>query len=227
MSKEHPKIAAVYSVPRLCFTDNMMCAISVFPALGISIRKDSGAYWEQSLSRCLELELAEGADWIITVDYDSIFNADDVKYLLSLAIDNDLDAVFPVQAKRDSDEQLCTIRNDVDPTEHLTGALSGHFGLTVIKADSLRKMKKPWLWSIPNQVTGTWDKGEKIDADIAFWLRANEEGWKVRLAHRCRIGHMEQVISYYGKDGKTLHYSMDKWQREGHPAEVMPCPLEA
>ena len=220
------KVEAVYSVPRLCFTDNMMCAVAAFLPLGISLRKDSGAFWEQSLSRVFQEALDAGADYIIAVDYDSVFTQDDVKYLLTLAVANDLDAVFPVQIKRGCDEMLATIAPDAVPSVHLTPALTGHFGLTVIKADSLRKLPKPWLWSIPSRTTGEWAKGEKTDADIAFWCLAVQTGWKVMLAHRCRIGHMEQIVSYQTKDGKALHVGMNDWQEHGHPKEVLPDPLE-
>src|SRR3990172_6667131 len=70
-----PKVAAVISVPRLGFNDFWACAYQELAALGIGLRKTTGAYWDRDLSVGIEQVLAEtpAPEWILTCDYDTVF----------------------------------------------------------------------------------------------------------------------------------------------------------
>ena len=68
------KIGAVMSTPRLGFTDNFFCVAGALTPHGISPIKVSGAFWGQCLTRAMETTIDQN-DWILTIDYDSVFNA--------------------------------------------------------------------------------------------------------------------------------------------------------
>ena len=77
------KVAAVMSTPRLGFTDNYFCVMSALAPHGISPTKVTGAFWGQCLQRAMET-VVDKHDVILTIDYDTVFNAKTVEALLAL-----------------------------------------------------------------------------------------------------------------------------------------------
>lgn len=223
-------VSALMSIPRLCFTDNMFCALPIFSSLKVKLFRDSGAYWEQSLSRLME-EKVNTNDYLITVDYDSVFTREQVIRLLELAISHNADAMFAMQMKRESDRAILVVKPDqigmdgrIDTYPDVSPARVGHFGLTVIKCEALRAMPKPWLWSVPNPDNGSWSHGptgEKTDADIYFWKMAEHLGWKVMQANAVRIGHIQRVVTWPTREMGVIHQYINEWQAEGPPPEVL------
>ena len=105
------KTGAAMSVPRLGFMDNFFCAFSGLVPLGIGLRKHSGAFWGQCLERCIEEWLADGKEWVLTVDYDTLYTRADVEALLALSIAHpEADAIAPLQSSRTRDTPLMTMR---------------------------------------------------------------------------------------------------------------------
>jgi predicted SAM-dependent methyltransferase len=104
----------------------------------------------------------------------------------------------------------------------LVKAHGGHFGLTLIKVDALKKMPKPWLWEQPN-ADGEWTEG-KEDADIYFWRKFREAGNGIYLANEIRIGHIDEDILWPAEDFSTLRQGMYHFYRDGKPnlAPVQP-----
>ena len=99
---EWPKVSAVMSVPRLGFMDNTR-SLLILPRLGITnIKKATGAFWGPCLTRGIEESIAEDRpEYILTIDYDSVFNVEQIEGLLELAARNpQADAIAPVQAGR-------------------------------------------------------------------------------------------------------------------------------
>lgn len=215
------------SVPRLGFTDNFFCATQTFPPLGINLAKHSGAFWEQSLSKLMYERVDAGDDYVITVDYDSIYNQRDVITLLELMESTGADAIFATQIKRDSKHILMSLHPDeigedgaVDLNKPLSRARTGHFGLTVIRCESLRRLEHPWLFSYPNSETCKWEAG-KVDADIFFWTAVEKKAnWRVYQANNVRIGHIQRVVTWVTKDLQCVHQYIDDWERNGPPKEV-------
>jgi len=172
-------------------------------------------------------EREEGADWIITLDYDSIFYQEDVKQLLTLAARYDeADAIFPWQCKRGGVDKLFVFLRDENdkpittaPKSMFQGELirayGGHFGMTLIKTEALKKMPKPWLWEQPN-ADGEWTDG-KEDADMYFWRKFRDAGNKVFLANDIRIGHLDEEILWPGEDFQTVRQGMFSFYATGKP----------
>src|SRR5262249_39515903 len=76
-------VQAVMSVPRLGFMDNFFCSFEALPPLRIKMRRYSGAYWSQCIERVIEQALDEdGADAVLTLDYDTVFTRRDASMLL-------------------------------------------------------------------------------------------------------------------------------------------------
>ena len=215
------KVAAVMSMPRLGFTDNFFCVASALTPHGISPVKVTGAYWGQSLQRAIE-SVVKDADWVLTLDYDTIFNAKTVEALMTLALWSGVDAIAPLQVKREAnavmfalpgsspDEQTQVsdewFKKPVQPVE------TAHFGLTLIRASALRATPKPWFVETAND-SGTFDGGH-MDADIHFWKQFTKNGHKLGLATHVSVGHAELMITWPSRqvaDCKVLQHTTDYW----------------
>ena len=225
--KRQVRIGACTSVPRLAFTAHWGQMHTAFADLDIPVIKTTGYSWGACLQRAMNQLIEAGCDWIITIDYDSIFNQEDVLRLLTLAASHDeADAIFPWQIKRGGvDRLLFFLRDENDkpldfaPAHMFQGELvrahGGHFGLTLIKVDALKKMPKPWLWEQPNE-DGEWTEG-KEDADIYFWRKFREAGNGIYLANEIRIGHIDEDILWPGEDFSTVRQGMYHFYRDGKP----------
>ncbi len=215
------RIVANLSAPRVGFTDPLVLAAQLV-AMKIELRKASGAFWEQSLSRLLYQAVEENFDYVLTLDYDSVFRPSDVWYMLRLIEGRgDAAAVFPVQYRREADQLLVGLPGVADGqapadafAEHLVPATVGHFGLTLIRVAALRDLPHPWLWSQPG-ANGRWDAPDKIDADIWFWRRLRERGHRIYCATRCVIGHLQQMITWPGDDWQVVHQYAGKYFQDG------------
>jgi len=231
---EFKKIAAVMSMPRLCFADNMHTAATVFLGLGIELTRGTGVFWGQILSNMIEDAIAKGAEWIFTLDYDTWFLPEHVIRLCQLMQENpDVDAIIPVQNKRQSDEPLFGVRNAdgsvakfaklADFEQELTPIGTGHFGLTVFRASALSKLKKPWIRGIPNP-DGEWHENRQ-DPDIYFWNQFFKQGLKAVQANRVVVGHMQLMCSFpdVAKKGfKPIYMHMSDLDKVGPPAHCKP-----
>ncbi len=217
------KVGAVFSMPRLAFTDNLLTASRVFHRLGIPIQKHCGAYWDQTIQMAFQRMVAEKFDYVITVDYDSLFDTMQVLELLRLIEKTGADAIFPMQVKRTSPSLMfhCHPFDQYNPESELTRALTGHFGLTAIRVAALSKIPLPWFWSVPSE-QGEWVEGSgKADADISFWKAADHYKWMVYQANWVRIGHMETMISWPMPDGTVDYRTMHDYDANGVPKECL------
>lgn len=229
-----PKVYAVLSLPRLAFTDNMFCALATCAMLGIPFRQATGAYWEQCLSRAIMDLLEEQPDleYILTLDYDSVFRHQDVLTLCDLAVEHpEADAIAPIQTRRVMGNFMVSILRpdgsrypDDEPItkEHHRGDLSlaatAHFGLTLLKVEKLRQLPHPWFKSVPNG-EGTWQEG-RTDADIYFWQHWRACGNTLYLANRVPIGHAELVISWPKEDGGVTQQTCDAFWNHLEPKDL-------
>jgi len=219
-------IAAILSCPRLAWTDTWGCVQEVFSPLGIGVVKHTGVFWGQSLSRLMEDCLALNMDYVITLDYDSLFTSEHVVELIRTMHEHpEIDALVPVQVKRESNVSMFTLRDengnfktDATPEElaqPLLKIATGHFGLTILRCSSLAKLERPWFCHVPNE-HGEWINGH-IDEDVYFWLRAEEEGWNVYLANQVRIGHIQTVASWPGADFRPRFQYLSDWNKREPP----------
>ena len=215
------KVAAVMSMPRLGFTDNFFCVASALTPHGISPVKVTGAYWGQSLQMAIE-SVVKDADWVLTIDYDTIFSAKTVEALMTLAMWSGMDAIAPLQVKREANAVMFALAGSTPDEQTQVGddwfskpvqpVETAHFGLTLIRASALRATPKPWFVETANS-EGTFTGGH-MDADIHFWKQFAKSGHKLGLATHVSVGHAELMITWPSRqvaDCKVLQHTTDYW----------------
>jgi len=222
---KYTDMRACMTMPRLAWTDNMFCVSQACTQLGIPVQNSIGVFYGQGMQRLFE-QCAANHDlkWVVTIDYDSIFDWKDIVCLRQIAEENDLDAIAPMQAGRERNVALFnTVQGDGNVRPVTRADLSAtwfpvstmHFGLTLIRVDKLRTLPKPWFVSKPAE-DGTWREG-RIDDDIWFWKQAREANWKIGISPKVHIGHIECMISWYTPDHNKEYQTMFSWLRGGKP----------
>jgi hypothetical protein len=223
------KVAALMSCPRLGFTDNFFCVAQALAPHGIAPVKYTGAYWGQCLQNCME-DAIETSDVILTIDYDTIFTAKTVEALLTLLMFSGLDAISPLQTKRESNtvmfalpgvspEEKTTVHDDFfsKPVQRVETA---HFGCTFLRTESLKRMPKPWFLSQPSE-KGDF-RGGHVDEDIAFWRGWAAAGNTLGLATAVSVGHAELMITWPSREvegGKVQQHCTEFWGHDRKPPE--------
>lgn len=224
------KVAAVMSVPRLGWNDHWGAAWTALRSseFNIPLFRFGGAFWEQGIQRALNQLLTNGTEWVITLDYDTLFGPEDVKELLTLAAQYpEADAIVPVQVKRNNEHFLFSMKDAYgnlrreatldDFADDLTLIETGHFGMTLIKLEALKRVPKPWLWSQPGP-SGDWDD-DRVDADIYFWQKWKAAGNTVYQANHIKLGHIQVVASWPTNDWQIKHQYLSDWSETGKPKE--------
>lgn len=212
----------VHTMPRLNWTYNREQVFAVCARLGLQSWNTSGAYFDQGMEKALELGIETGKEYVITADYDSVFVAEDVERLVSLMdLNPQAGAIAAMQAKRGPDGTLLIGRKDPVLASEMAADLiavdAAHFGLTVIRSETLKRMRKPWLHHIP-AADGTWGEG-RMDADIAFWKRLNEVS-QTFVSPTVNIGHLQVMVSWVGMNTKICDQHLDEYKRLGKPKNV-------
>lgn len=224
------KVSGAMSVPRLGFMDAMFCVIEAAIPCGVKMRKHGGAFWGQSMTKVFETILREDSpDAIVTMDYDSIFKPSHLAHLMQLMmVHPEVDALAPIQSSRHVQTALFGVHGADGENvpriarENFDGDLfkvaTAHFGLTLIRADKLRALPKPWFMPVPSP-QGDWGEGH-LDEDIAFWHGWEAAGNSLYLANRVAIGHSELMVRWPGDDLQVVLQSMTDYQTKGVPAEA-------
>lgn len=215
------KVAAVMSTPRLAFTDNLLCVSAALTPHGISPIKVTGAYWSQCLARGMN-SVIDTHDVILVIDYDTVFNAKTVEALLVLMFSSGVDAIAPLQVKRESDsvmfsmpgvspDQKCQIDGKwFEKAVQLVG--TAHFGLTFLRTSALKKMPKPWFEATPN-ADGEFTGGH-VDEDVAFWHKWHATGNTLGIATGVSVGHCELMVTWPSLEvqgNKIQQHSTEYW----------------
>lgn len=212
------KIIAVMSVPRLGFNDNWHSTIRALLALQIHTEMVTGVFWHQCITRGIEKAIAQGAEVILTIDYDTVFDVQHVVKLCQLLADNpNYDAIVPVQVKRECDQLLFKMNGSRDFSQSLTPIAAGHFGLTVIDVKAFARMPKPWFIDVPSP-NGDWNDG-RVDSDMKFWEQFTAAGLKIGLANEVRIGHLELMVTWANKEFQIVRQSVSDYREKGQPIE--------
>ena len=225
---EKMKLHFVMSAPRYGFTmfqQSLAAAVQRFPESHLHIV--TGAYWSQCMERGIVQALDQGATHVMTLDYDSVFTYADVLEMTYLARSYpEAQAIFPLQAARGWDAPLFCRRGKDGKNEtqysceefsqNLVPMESGHFGLTIMDAACLKKMKHPWLQCVPNEA-GVWEDG-KLDADIGFWRKLHDAGGKLYLAPHVVIGHIAEVVLWPNDKLSIQTQPSSEYNKTGRPA---------
>lgn len=222
------KVGATMSVPRLGFMDNFFCAFTALMPLGIRLSKHTGAFWGQCLERAIDEWLKTDVDYILTIDYDTIYTRRHVEDLLRLAHEHpEADAIAPLQASRTKSTPLLTIKRDgknqaeiprSDFEKDLLQINTAHFGLTLIRADKLRAMPRPLFKSIPGD-DGRWDES-RTDDDIYFWRQWEKQGNTLYSANRVAVGHAELMIRWPDSNMQATYQHPSEFYKIGEPGNI-------
>lgn len=225
-----PNVSAAMSVPRLGFMDNFFAAFQALVPLGIKLRKTGGAFWGQCLTRAFEGALAEeDPEWILAIDYDTVYQRRDVEDLIVLAMAHpEADAIAPLQQSRSKESPLMYIEDasgkprgqisHEELSQPLLPVTTAHFGLTLIRADKLRALEKPWFHSVPD-AQGSWGEG-RIDDDIWFWHQWRRAGHKLAVATRVVVGHAELMLRWPDESMQPTHQLPSDYWRDGPPKDA-------
>lgn len=216
-----PETISVMSRPRLGFGDHSDDALEALLPLGISRFSRTGAYWGKALTMAIDDAVARGAEFVLTMDYDTLFKQADVEDLLAFMVANpEADALVPVQMGR-TDKILMNPKEGVagiaqDELERVYYPIrTGHFGLTLFRVSAFRALPKPWFFPTFNE-DGSW----KHDDDINFWLGCEKAGLRVFVTPRVVIGHIEWVAMWPDRKMKTLYQRMNDYREQGKPRHV-------
>lgn len=222
------KVAAVMSAPRLGFTDNFFCVSQALAPHGIAPIKVTGAFWGQCLQRVME-GAVDTHDVILTFDYDTVFSARTVEALLALLMHSGVDAIAPLQTKRESNAVMLapsgvgpddkTVVDDEWFKKPVQLVGTAHFGCTFLRTSALKKMPKPWFVEKAND-RGMFDGGHQ-DADIGFWRGWADAGNTLGVATHVSVGHAELMITWPSREhpsGKVHQHTTDFWDGQ-KPAE--------
>jgi len=165
----------------------------------------------------------------LTLDYDTVFTRNDVQALLTAAMRHpEADAIAPLQAHRTKPMPLMTMMGDDGRNiaqvpfdtfaPELTRVTTAHFGLTLIKAEKIKAMKKPWFYSLPG-TNGKWDD-QRMDDDIFFWRQWAKSGNSLYLANRVPVGHAELMIRWPGRTLSATYQHPSEFWTTGKPEDV-------
>lgn len=219
-------VGACFSVPRFGPTATMFKCMESFTKLQIGAIQKSGAFWGACLQGAMEIQVAAGHKYLLTLDYDSLFDPDDVLALYRLMEKYpEADFIAPIQSGRDRSSPLMTVAGPDgkarsmlsfdEMTPDLLEIRSAHFGLTMIRMESLMKMPKPWFMHAPD-AEGGWGDG-RIDDDTYFWAKARELGLKVFQANRIAIGHGQWMASFPDEQLQSRHIYVADYLNGGKP----------
>lgn len=223
------RVAAVMSCPRLGFTDNFFCIGQALAPHGIAPIKVTGAFWGVCLQNVFE-DVIDTSDAILVFDYDTVFTAKTVEALLALMLHSGVDAIAPLQTKREANtvmfamagsnvEEKTTVESDwfAKPVQQVETA---HFGCTFLRTEALKRVAKPWFLGKPND-DGGW-RGGHVDEDLMFWKRWAEAGNTLGIATHVSVGHAELMITWPSRSspaGKVQQHTTDFWTNGQTPAE--------
>lgn len=221
------KVRGVMSVPRLGFNDMWSCAIQTLPKFGVQFSSVNGAFWEQCIHRGIERAIQEHElDYILALDYDSVFNDWHLAQLLQLAMVNpEADAIAALQSSRHSERPLFGLseetrtlstdgRSAIVSREEFQADLvpvrQAHFGFTLLKVSALKNFPPPWFQGQPDQ-DGSWGAG-RLDPDVFFWRKWEESKRSLFVAPRVVIGHLELVVRWPGVNMQPVFQKVQDWE---------------
>lgn len=230
------EIVMVMSRPRVGFTAFADCAAAIGCHLGIDLISTEGVFWTQAITDCFQYGMKRGKKYLLALDYDTIFTEEDVLSLYRvLEARPDIAALAALQSRRSSQVPLLTLGRMRDPNgnaripleeleQDTLRVLTAHFGCTLIRADALRQMAKPWFLGIPDGI-GEWGlerldgNGNKIegrkDADIYFWHQLQAAGLEAHVCNRVVVGHQELMLAWPGNALQTVLQPLDDYQKNG------------
>ena len=221
MTEQNIRICALMSIPRVGWNDNWGSILEALRPFGIPVHRFTGVFWGQCMQRGFETCLRNKVDWILTIDYDSIFMPEHVDRLMAVFGQNaEIDALCATQSRRQKAFPLATVAEaprdeDGNAVVECDGSpilvTTAHFGLTLLRADALRKVEKPYFYGEPDE-NGGWGEG-RLDDDIWFWHQWRKAGNNIYMDPLNRIGHLELMVSDFDADLQHRLTTVPQWRR--------------
>ena len=186
--------------------------------LKIELTTSQGVFWGQCMQRMFNKAVEDGIDWILSLDSDSLFTAEQLSLLMdTLASNPHIDALAALQCRRGAPYPLLTTGSGIDDQIVEVGqapfkVTTAHFGLTLIRVDSLKKTKKPWFFGQPS-TEGEWDD-TRMDDDIWFWHQWRLAGNNIYIAPQVSIGHLEETVAMFRDDMSPEHMYVHQWRED-------------
>lgn len=213
---EDLKICAVMSVPRVGWTDAYVAIHKALRPYGIPVTSVQGAFWGQCIERGMDDAIAKGVDWILTIDYDSLFSIEHLDSLIStFGKRPDIDALAAMQCRRGKpfpifvSEESCTNGECKINMGEPYKVITAHFGLTLLRTEAIKKLPKPWF-----HAKDIGDGEPLMDDDIYFWHLWKAAGNSVYVAPDVRIGHLELMVADFDENLQQRHSYVPKWREE-------------
>lgn len=227
---------AVCSVPRLGFNSHSICVANTIRNTGCQLIQCGGAWWHHGMDRLFEKAIENKSEYVLALDYDTVFQSDDVILLHDLLRRRpDIDAVAPLQLRRHDSAMLAGIvdSDHVDTPDGIAVQRStmlehdsirvrtAHFGLTLFRVAAIASVPRPWFHEVPSQTTGGWEQSPtKIDADIWFWKAFEKAGRKLHLSTRVAVGHIEELATWPDVNGEPIQQLLHDFEQDGPPEGV-------
>lgn len=183
-------------------------------AVGVPLCVSLGVFYHQQMQRMFEQALADGLDYVVTIDGDSVFTAEQLHRLISVTASNGLDAVASFQCKRGAPHVLAC-KNGTDRAMWNGSPIevdAAHFGLTCLRVDKLASVAKPWFCCKPD-ADGRWEEG-RIDSDVWFWKQWRDAGNKIFVDPSIRIGHVEEMVAMHDENFAPKHLYPKDWDAQ-------------
>lgn len=225
---EDIQIVSVMSVPMCGWNPHWGCHTTALAPFGLADQVIMyGAWWDHGMSNAFEDLVDRGnVDWILAMDYDSMFTARDVSSLFErFGANAHIDALAAIQPRRGSEETpIMTIGQN---TEFAFGGDAvkcdtAHFGLTLFRVDALAKMPKPWFVHTPDP-NGSYRTKSRLDPDMYFWRKWAETGNTLYVDPHIRIGHLQPMVAeLYDDDGhlRTRHVHVIDWRKRANSVKT-------
>lgn len=209
------KIGAFMTLPRYEAAVARSIIEESLRPLGIGLSTSQGVFWGQCMQRMFETAIADGLDWILSIDSDSLFSAMDVSKLLDeFARMPEAGAMAALQCRRGRKFPLMTCGHEehVETDGSPILVTTAHFGLTLIRVEDLLKAEKPWFKSEPDKDGGWGD--DRLDDDIWFWHQWRLAGLKIYVTPRVSIGHLEETVAVFDDNLQPSHLYVSEWREK-------------
>ena len=210
------RLGAYLTLPRYEAVASRSLIEQALRALKIELTTSQGVFWGQCMQRMFDKAVNDGIDWILSLDSDSLFTPEQLSLLMdTLASNPHIDALAALQCRRGSPYPLLTTGTGedgqvVEVSNQPMKVTTAHFGLTLIRVDSLRKTPKPWFFAQPSD-DGNWDD-TRMDDDIWFWHQWRLAGNTLYVAPSVSIGHLEETVVQFNDKMEPEHMYVHQWR---------------
>lgn len=184
----------------------------------LDLTTTQGVFWGQCMQRMFQAAVDAGLDWILSLDSDSLFTSKQLGDLMQIMAANPhIDALAALQCRRGGKYPLLTTGTGIED-EHVEvdgrpiKVTTAHFGLTLIRVESLKQISKPWFYAEPS-AAGNWDD-DKLDDDIWFWHQWRKAGKTIYVAPSISIGHIEETVAVFDEHLQGKHIYVHEWRKE-------------